>query len=239
MERFSKLASSHIQTTPTANRKESEAQNQITQSRNGAAIALFVVFVVLVFGGITALHLYCIYLGVKRFYSGDAETECSDEDFTFFTNKLSGWLITHGILGLISTALLIVTAIPEKKVMATDAEVQRQRNKLLIIPVGIAELLHLVWFLVGSYWIKDTLTYRNLGCSNEITWFSFLYIISLWGVVTLLCTIVCCYAGIRGAMVNHRRLPSDDSDSWQHSISLSEIGGDAARTDEQVQLANA
>mmetsp|Transcript_6973 Transcript_6973/g.8788 ORF Transcript_6973/g.8788 Transcript_6973/m.8788 type:complete len:240 (-) Transcript_6973:156-875(-) len=238
MERFTRLASRQQQSFNTS-RRDSDGGQKITKV-NALAIALFVLFVLLVFGGIIALQLYCIYLGVEVFVNNDTATSNGTcLDFDTLNNKLAGWLIAHGVLGLVSTSLLIVTAIPDKKEISEDVESQRIRHSLLVVPLGVSELLHLIWFLVGTYWIKDILKLREMGCTSYASWFSFLYIVTLWGVISLICFIACCYVFIRGAVARRDFALSDDNREWRHMISLSELGGGGTSTrDEEVKVAN-
>lgn len=77
---------------------------------------------------------------------------CNDEEFEILNDKIAGWLIAHSILGLLATSLIIVAAIPDNREVTCEVESQIRMKNTLVTPIGLTELVHFIWFLVGTSW---------------------------------------------------------------------------------------
>jgi len=226
MDKFSRLAAQ--QQTRLRNRfsrNESLDEEDGISHVNPVSITLFALFVIVVFGGLTALYLYCLYVGIEVFLINTEEDgSCEAPDLDKKNILIGGWLIAHGVLGLLSTSILIVATIPDRKDI-TDEVIQRKRRKMITIPLGLSELFHFIWIIVGTAWVSQLKNIENQNCKTSFaSKFTFAYLISLWCAIGAVCFLVCCCIGLNHGANYRPSSMSDDIETWKHTISLSEIG---------------
>jgi hypothetical protein len=161
-----------------------------------------------------ALNAYLLYEGIVN-----AGARCD--------TPLAPWSATQGVLGLMSTALLIAVSVPPTA-EATEAErkgdsLGRRLRLHIAAPrfarepgggarfainmLGCVQCLSLVWLCLGTAWVAQSRGTQGepAACPSELYWFCFVYLVTLWTLGVVACAASCCGMAVRQLLTRRRR----------------------------------
>jgi hypothetical protein len=159
-----------------------------------------------------ALNAYLLYEGIVN-----ASAPCDV--------PLSAWSATQGVLGLMSTALLLAVSVPPAA-EASDAGREGRRLHLrlhisaprfarepgggarfAVSMLGCVQCLSLVWLCLGTAWVAQSRVAQGepAACPAELYWFCFIYLVTLWTLGAVACAASCCGMAVRQLLTQRRR----------------------------------
>ena len=194
--------------------RPSEEEADRLRSNRSLRVMAFVALCLTILLLSLALNAYLLYEGIVN-----AGAPCDV--------PLSAWSATQGVLGLMSTALLLAVSVPpaaEASDVGREGEGLGRRLRLHISAprfarepgggarfavsmLGCVQCLSLIWLCLGTAWVAQSRGTQGepAACPGELYWFCFVYLVTLWTLGTVACAASCCGMAVRQLLTQRRR----------------------------------